>query len=425
MDVFGRRLLSIGIIAALVTKCVICEIENKEQAPDNEQPTAEKLTIEFQSSSNRIPPQIAYFIPDRFLNQTNLGIFNTNPPIVNILPTNNTNNQTNRDRNRNNRRRNRDRDRRNRRRNRNRDRSDSGDYNDDDYSDSGSSQDSRDTDLFMSPQQTVRFVSAVPPSNIQSFVDEDSTTSYQNLDHQIDFTRIPDKKPDFSRFKELERATRKNLKLMKKHYKRWPNTSDASEIIYAHTAPNVRSKIASLKKYHRNEYGTVASGLDDGGSNSRYGSDHGYNEQRWSQKIPSNKNMKMRKNRTKYQNAYYAMKQKLSQPISSAEMESVSDSHDLTTSNERYEYAASAEHNYNTDNIHGVQTLQQFTDREAGKISNKQKRRRPKKGFTILLTKVMKQPSPYRVQRMDTANEQQQQQQKQRQQQLQDRAHNE
>lgn len=515
MNGSGGCVTSIGIIAILVINSVVCVVENTEKKPDekngqDQKPSAEKLTVDIQSMSNRIPPQIAYFIPDRFLNQTNFDLFNSNsPPIVNIRPTpnnnNNNNGQSNRDNNPNNRnpnnrnpnnrnnrnpnnrnpndgdqnnrnpnnrdpddgdddddsdqdnrdkrnrdrnnrdrdnrdrRANRDRDRRNRRRNnRNRDRSDSSDYLDDDYSDSSSSQDLRDIDLFMSPQQTVRYVSSVPRTGgIQSFVNEDATTSYQNLDHQIDFTRIPDKKPDFTRFEELERAARKSIKLKKRHHKRRPD-ADQVDYNYANNAPNVRGKIASLKKYHRHEYGRLPNNMDDGemvsGSNggNRYGSDgdRGYTEHRWSQKTPSNKNTKLKKNRTKYQNSYYSTKHKLSQPISSAEMESVSASTDADadSSNEHYRYGASVENinhgNYDADNPRGVQTLQQFSETVKGAHKAKQKRLRPKKGFTILLTKVMKQqPSPYRVHRIDTDDEQLQQQQQQPPQQYDDDDH--
>lgn len=393
------RLLFVGIITGKLVHC----IEPVKEEEQKKTPFAEKLTVDIDSVSNRIPPQIAYFIPDRFFNSSDFNnLFNTNsPPIVNLFPPNRTNtNRPNRP-SRNNRNRNRNRRRRNRNRDRNNNNSDS-DYNDD-YSDSNS--DSSDTDLFMSAQQPYRYL-AVPNNQIQGFVDEDATTSYQNLDYQINFMKIPDKKPDFKKLESLmnERAT---PIVINKYKNDRPEATSGKVYNYANVTPNIRSKINLVKMNHKNKFKIDGNKYKISDNDSDDADE--YKNDQMEQMNLFNDNIKMKRNRKKHKKPHYSVRYKLSQPTSSAEMESTYAYDNINAdSNENYQYATSVEHidheNCDDDNECGVFHSSSNQYNEYDTVKPKKKNRK-QNGFAIFLTKVTKHPVPYRTQRIDKVNE--------------------
>lgn len=178
-------------------------------------PEAEKLTISIDSVAARIPPQIAYYIPDQtFLNGINRNLPNqpnqpNQPPLINMWPPNNQNNR---------------------------------------------SFTMNVTDLMMSSQRPHRYV-AVPKEQVQ--IDDDSSMAYQNFNYQIDFTKIPDKKPDFKRFeqlyKERMKSSGKSSNKKKKSNNKRPVSSEPL-YNYANNSPNIRKRIKLIKEQHQNKF---------------------------------------------------------------------------------------------------------------------------------------------------------------------------
>lgn len=331
------------VVRLLIFNIVFAETE----VPDK--PRADKLTIDIDSVSQRLPPQIAYFVPDRTFN------FNQNqPPVINMWPTNDPRNQT---------------------------------FN--------------MTDLMMSQQRSYRYI-AVPENHMRSMADEDPTTAYQNFNYQIDFAKIPDKEPDFKRFESLSRERDNTVKRVKsKKYIKRPVS-----INYANTSPNIRSRIKYIKIDHENKFEVSKDNYDGSGSASDSGvySDEIENDMYDRSKIYKNKSKfkKTRRNKPHYSSI------KLSHPIPSVENES---SHNYESANidENVNYHIKHPNHKNCKHPNSDYNEQYENDsgnyyenaNKNGYNNYEDTENKRQKGFAIYLTKVIKHPKPYRSLRMD------------------------
>lgn len=351
-SIFGMFFIQLAVFAAFSAETVA-----------NEKPKADKLTISIDSVSQRIPPQIAYFIPDGMFNRSFDFNFNRNlpqPPIINMWPPSNPRNfnQT---------------------------------FNNFNV-----------TDLMMSQQHPYRFT-AIPKNEVRAFVEEDPETAYQNFNYQIDFAKIPDKEPDFKRFESLnrEREIVKQVKPKKKHIKRPVFTN------YANTSPNIRSKIKYIKIDHENKF-EVSKDKPHSSDSGIYSDELEHNTSDRLKLYNNGAKLKKARRKINKKPQHYSMI-KLSRPTSfdsSAENES-GYNYDIVNTDETDQYHSEhPTHNKcehpNSDltelpeNENDSGTNVNFDENTENKVNNK----RPK-GFAIYLTKVIKHPKPYRSLRMD------------------------
>lgn len=353
----------IFIVTTIIVQLLVTVFGAFINQQNEDKPKADKLTINIDSVSQRIPPQIAYFIPDRMLNRT--FDFNQNqprPPIINMFPPNFPRmNQT---------------------------------FNDFNM-----------TDLMMSQQRAYRYV-AVPKDQIQSYVQDDPDTAFQNFNYQIDFAKIPDKQPDFTRFESLNREREhvvKRVKKPKKYIKRPVSTN------YANTSPNIRGRIKYIKIDHENKFEVSKDKQHSGGSSGVSGdsgiySDELENIDTSEQTKVYNNNAKLKKSRRKKPHHYSMIK--LSHPTSSVENESSSYNFDNTNTDEiDHFHSDHANHKNCDDHMNSDLTEHQLENESDGNmnfgdVENKVIKKHPK-GFAIYLTKVIKHPKPYRIHRMD------------------------
>lgn len=336
-------------------------------------PEAEKLTIDIDSMADRIPPQIAYFIPDRFLNPANFGLNTGNqPPLINMWPPNNQTSVRNQ------------------------------------------TVQMNVSDLMMSSQRPIRFIAAP----------DDTTTVDQNFDYNIDFTKLPDKKPDFKRFEKLYRESAKSRsgKSKKKKHTKRPVSSDLP-YNYANPMPNIRHHIKVIKMNHKNEFvdsneNEKSESVDDNDSNSTNESDRNRDRDRDESDSESMEQYQMHKshgkthkNKKQHKKPRYLVT-KLSQPTSSVENESNQRYYDDTNTNElnenEHENAVYHTNHKNCDHRqhsnfvdHPQRQQRPYNDHVYNSIVRHKPRpshkhratiKIPRKGYSIYLTKVMKQP---------------------------------
>lgn len=316
-----------------------------------EKPKADKLTIDIDSVQPRLPPQIAYFIPDQFFNRTIFG--QNQPPLINMWPQNDPRNQT--------------------------------------------LEDFNVTDLMMSQQREHRYV-AVPKSQLQSFVDDDPPTAYQNFNYQIDFAKIPDKEPDFTRFESLNRERDAVKRGKSKKYNKRPVS-----VNYANTLPNIRSRIKHIKINHENKFEV---------SKDKHSSDSGSGSGSYSDELDNytSDRSKVHKNGLKFKksrrNKPHYSRIKLSHPISSVENES-SSNYDTANidENDNYHFQHLNHKNCNHPNSDFTEIPENYYGSENEHLNyddtEYQVPKRPSKGFKIYLTKIIKHPKPRRSLRMD------------------------
>lgn len=322
-------------------------------------PEAAKLTIDIDSVSQRIPPQIAYFIPDRVFNATGFGM-NNGPPIIDLTPPYGTLNRTN--------------------------------FN--------------FTDLMTSSQHPYRFF-VVPKEKHEkhrSFVDEDPATAYQNFNYQIDFKKVPDKRPDFSRFEKLMKTHKtsgtrvKSAKIKKKHIKK--PVSSEEHFNYANNSPHIRNRIKYIKTSHRDKF--EASNHRDSYDNDEIDDDNNGDSEMADRAKVYNAEVKMRKTRKKYKKPYSAWT-KLSQPMSSENESSYDDNSNMepieVDGYDHHTHHSDAELADHKNCDHQLPNSEQQYDDYDVMEHRSPKINHPPKGFSIYLTKVMQKP--HRSLRMD------------------------
>ena len=365
------------VATVFVQSTSICGTSAEQQ--DEDKPKADKLTINIDSVSQRMPPQITYFIPDSVFNRT--FNFNRNrpqpqpqPPIINMWPP-------------------------------------------DDSQMNHTFNNINMTDLMMSQQRAHRYI-AVPRSQIRSDVEDDSATAFQNFNYQIDFAQIPDKKPDFTRFESLNREREK---VMVKRVKPKKYTSRPVSTNYANTSPNIRSRIKYIKIDHENKFEVSkdrhqqhSGGGGSGSSISDSGiySDELENIDTSDQSKVYNYNAKLKKSRRKNPKLKHYSMFKLSHPTtSSVENESSGYNFDNINTDEIDTFHSDHSNHKNCNHPNSDLTEQQPENEGNGNVNsnfggveNKVINKHPR-GFSIYLTKVIKHPKPYRALRMDKSKD--------------------
>lgn len=365
MDKFVSVLLARTIVFQLMVLIVVFKAEASER------PIAEKLT---KAVDSRIPPQIAYFIPDHALNKTFLknangynsfnGFSGGQPPVISMWFTN-------------------------------------------------QSRKSNPKDLEAAPQHPFHFFTA-PKHHKRTFNDDDDAddadTAFQSYNYQINFgklpARIPDKKPDFKRFQSVQNTTEssvlKKVKHPKKYHIKRPITFN-----YANTSPNVRQRIKMVKMKHENKFEVTKNEQQSSDFKGEPSDDHNYNDNNDYDDENENYDTPNKKDRTKILKTETKSKKKshrkkpqdsplkLSHPMWNVENES-SYNYDNGNVDENYNYPkhrhneqcdhSSTEMTEHFDNEHNneqdnVNTEVDFIDSPA-----------QQKGFAIYLTKVIKHP---------------------------------
>lgn len=332
-------------------------------------PQAEKLTISIDSVAAQIPPQIAYFIPDQLFNGTNFSNSNPNDPtIINMWPPNTFRNNSN-------------------------GRNSTFQWN--------------ITDMMMSSQRPIRYFAVPRDQDV-----DDSETALQNYDYQVDFAKLPDKKPDFHRFEQLYRKrepVKSSGKLKKKKHSKRP-ISHSSEPLYnyANNSPNVRDRVKIIKMNLGNKFEN--SKEDEPQSESNDSSEE-YEGELIDRFKFLKTNGKSKKNRNKNHNHRNDKERivisKLSQPQSSVENESNQFYYD--NSNNESNENGSDRSDYNTDHENCDDRQHRHQHHHRANLMKQQQQklddqdyvtdvqqipsaRDPRKGYSIYLTKVTKRP---------------------------------
>lgn len=358
-------------VVSIVDYCVFADMDI------NVKPEAAKLTINIDSVAQRIPPQIAYFIPDRLLNATNFGINFTRPSIVDLLPPYSTINRTS-----------------------------FGSFN--------------TSDLMASSQHPYRFY--VPNEKHQNIFEEEPDTAFQNFNYQIDYKKIPDKRPDFSRFQNYlkprpsmnKNKLMKSVKQKRKHIKK-PVYGNEEHFNYANNAPNVRNRIKFIKMNHRDKFEIKSNHREmyendnNEDSDDQFANDDDDSEMADRTKV-LNSEVKMRKARKKYhqhKKPYHSWT-KLSQPMSSENESSYNDDNSNMDQIEMdggdlYDRMRAAV-NHKDCGHSGDSAEEQLEPVDYDFVEQKPtKKNHHPKGFSIYLTKVMQKP--HRSLRMDVDSE--------------------
>lgn len=330
-------------------------------------PQAEKLTISIDTVAAQIPPQIAYFIPDQTFNGTNFGNLNPNDPtIINMWPPNTPRNNTN---------------------NRN------------------STFQMNVTDMMMSSQRPFRYFAVPRDQDV-----DDSEAALQNYNYQVDFAKLPDKKPDFRRFEQLYRKrepVKSSGKLKKKNPSKRP-ISHSSEPLYnyANNSPNVRGRVKVIKMNLENKFGNSnedESQSESNGSSEEYEGESNDRFKFYKTNGKSKKNPN-KKNHHRNDKERIVMR-KLSQPQSSVENESNQFYYD-NSNNESNESNGSDRSEYNTDHENCDDRQHRHQHHQRANLMKQQlddqdyetdvqqipTTRDPRKGYSIYLTKVTKRP---------------------------------
>lgn len=338
----------------------------------DDKPHADKLTISFGASSQRLPPQIAYFVPERLLNKT-YNSYGEVIPNNDLWPFSSLNTKLN----------------------------------------------------YKNTKKVNKVIETftAKPKQTYTYVDTDPETAYQNYNYQIDFGQMPDKEPDFKRF-ESANGERGAVNKVKSHkYNKGPVSFN-----YLNTNPDLRSKIKFIKNNHENEFDASKNGQDQSTSASGSGDGSSINsgsaifsdESNYSAPKPINifrNGPKSRKSPHKQQNNA----NKLSQPSSMSISNESGYSFDSIHSNENVNYVArrpppksnftfpsyemnvkpkfrfNRDHENNNDedqvkNDYGVQSKNYYgAHRNDEKDTNK-----PSKGFAIYFTKITQHPLPNR-----------------------------
>lgn len=327
-------------------------------------PQAEKLTISIDSVAAQIPPQIAYFIPDQLLNGTNFANLSPNDPtIINMWPPNTVRNNSN----------------------------------------------SRNktfqmsvTDMMMSSQRPFRYFAMPSDQDVN-----DSEAALQNYNYQVDFAKLPDKKPDFNRFEQLYRKrepVKSSGKLKKKNHSKRP-ISHSSESLYnyANNSPNVRGRVKLVKMNLENKFGNSKEDEQQSESNGSSEEYEGELIDRF-KFLKTNEKSKKNRNKNHHQNDKdRIVMTKLSQPQSSVENESNQFYYDNSNDDESNENGS--DYNTNHENCDDRQHRHKHHQR-ANLVKQQQlddqnydtdmeqipSDREPKKEYSIFLTKVSKRP---------------------------------
>lgn len=329
-------------------------------------PQAEKLTISIDSVAAQIPPQIAYFIPDQLFNGTNFGGQNPNDPmIINMWPPNTPRNNSN---------------------------------------SRNSTIQWNVTDMMMSSQRPFRYFAVPQDQDV-----DDSEAALQNYNYQVDFAKLPDKKPDFHRFEQLYRErepVKSSSKLKKKKHSKRP-ISHSSEPLYnyANNSPNVRGRVKVIKMNLENKFGNSKEDEPHSDTNSSSEEYEGESNDRF-KFLKTNGKSKKNRNKNHHRNdKERIVMTTLSQPQSSLENES-NQFYDDNSNNESNESNGSDRSDYNTDhdNCDGRQhrhqnhkranlMKQQLDDQDyETDVQQIPSARDPRKGYSIYLTKVTKRP---------------------------------
>lgn len=306
-------------------------------------PIAEKLTINIDSVSQRLPPQIAYFIPNREYHRNvhsngtikkgkgKLKIHRNGPPMINMWPPNFSRNQSF---------------------------SSNHSFSNSTYSSKKSHRGTNITDLVMSQQQPHRYI-AVQKTH------DDPATAYQNFNYQIDFGEIPDKQPDFKRLESFVRERNQRVK-PKKYIKR------PVSINYASTHPNLRNRLKFIKIEHENKFDVSNNESNDESSDQS--------------KIPN----KVRKTRRK--KPHYSTF-KLSHPTSVENESSFSSDRAHADDNNESKHQ-------NWDNPNSESTDAHASGNDDGSEESGDKVKNP---YAIYLTKIVKHPKPQRSDKRKSA----------------------
>lgn len=350
MDKFAR----VPIVRSIVIQLFVSIVVAKTGA--NEVPKAEKLT---KAVDPRIPPQIAYFIPDQALNSTFLkdingynsfnGFGGDHPAVINMW-----------------------------------------------FSDQKSDRSSKIKDLEVSQQRPFHFVSAPKQEKRLFNPEEDPSTAFQTFNYQINFGKTPkkiaDKEPDFKRFRSSQNVTGsggpvKKAKKPKKYIKRPVSFN------YANTSPNIRTRIKKLKMNHENKFEVTTSKQRASDFNGVYSDDHDTD-------VPNKEPTKVYNTETKLRKILHRKKPqystiKLSHPMLNDENES-SYNYDNGNVDEVYNYP---KHRHNehcehpntemADHFNTENDPNENIDTDIDFIENGT----PQKGFAIYLTKVI-HPKP-------------------------------
>lgn len=332
-------------------------------------PQAEKLTISIDSVAARIPPQIAYFIPDQLFNGTNFGNLNPNDPtIINMWPPNTPQNNSN---------------------------------------SRNSTFQMNVSDMMMSSQRPYRYFAVASDEDVN-----DSEAALQNYNYQVDFAKLPDKKPDFRRFEQLYRKrepVNSSGKLKKKKHTKRPIAHSSEPLYnYANNSPNVRGRIKVIKMNVENKFGNSKEDEPQSESNGSSEEYDGESIERFKFLKTNGKSKKnQHKNHHHRNDKERIVMKKLSQPQSSVENES--NPLDYDNSNDESNENGSDRSDYDTDHENCDDRQHRHRHHQRANLVNQQPQddqdydtdvqqqqipsaRDPRKGYSIYLTKVTKRP---------------------------------
>lgn len=344
------------IVGSIVIHFINCVVYADKQVDQQYRP--DKLfTVRFDSSSQRLPPQIAYYVPDRNANKT-YNSYREQLPSTYIWAPNNNNHQQ-----------------------------------------------SKTSQL---PMESTRGTGKmIEGTQKYTFVENDPETAFQNFNYQIDFAKIPDKEPDFKRFESLngERDTVKKEKSQKL-------INRPVSINYANTLPNIRSNLISIKIQHENKFGVSSTNQNPSTS----GSDENLKNNQPKQKNVFSRPAKLRN--SPYLSSYFSMNTLSHPTLKPLNVENESEfnfdsKHSTEIDNygsrfplqnncsysnlempERVEYTANHEnHKTNLSSSHANDNDQ---DNGYGGVGNNygDKDNKPSKGFAIYFTKITQHPTP-------------------------------
>lgn len=210
---YQTRVAQTTVLQWIVLVVIVSELAVAETVAEEEQPTAEKLT---KAVDKRIPPQIAYYIPDQALNDTILnyiggyggfnGFSGYHPPTIGFARSVKPSKHSKRNR--------------------------------------------IDTDLVAEQQHPRRYFEPIAKNH---------KYSGNIFGHKIKNGKSRDKKPDFKQFGLLRNKSESDVvkKVNKKSNFKLQSTNakqPSFSFNYANTLPDLRNKLTHLKQKHKNEF---------------------------------------------------------------------------------------------------------------------------------------------------------------------------